>query len=57
MTIKLFQSERMQDLESEVNSFTQGNNSVTDIIVTPVYTTILEESILQGYLATVILSN
>lgn len=53
MRIKLFQNENMQALESEVNAFIQSN-SPTTVNVMPIYTTILEESILQGYFAVIV---
>lgn len=43
----------MQQLESEVNSFIQSITPIK-VDVMPIYTTILEESILQGYFAVII---
>lgn len=53
MRVKLIQNQSLEQLESEANAFMQSN-SPQSITVTPVYTTILEESILQGYLAVIV---
>lgn len=53
MQVKLFQSESMIQLESEVNNYIQ-NVTPTKVDIMPIYTTILEESILQGYFAVIV---
>jgi hypothetical protein len=51
--VKLFQTKEMGDIESQVNSFLSTQSNVTDVSITPVYSTILEETILQGYFGVV----
>lgn len=55
MRIKTFQKNRdgLQELEAEMNAFTQQNITVVDMIITPIYTTITEDNILQGFIGTI----
>lgn len=58
MRVKTFQVNRdgLEELESQMNSFAQQNGSVTDMTITPIYTTITEDSILQGFIGVIIYS-
>lgn len=48
--IKLFYDKDMQVVENQVNSFLTGSITVKSVNVTPVYTTVLEDTILMGFM-------
>lgn len=55
MRVKTFQVNRdgLFELEQEMNSFAQQNGSVSAMTITPIYTTITEDSILQGFIGVI----